>query len=81
MDLPGIENRQADWRTCSRNHDCRMVGNPNRPDHCLRHSASGLYGHAGAITWKTVELQPDIKVYNTPEKSLKGEDEQLRSSC
>ena len=26
------------------------------------------------------ELQPDIKVYNTPEKSLKGEDEQLEAA-
>jgi C-terminal processing protease CtpA/Prc len=26
------------------------------------------------------QLEPDIKVYNSPEKSLKGEDEQLAAA-
>lgn len=79
MGLQGIKDRQTDWCSGSGHNDCRMVGKPDRPEHCVRYSSSGLYGYAWTICGNH-QLSPDIEVYNTPEKALAGEDQQLEAA-
>lgn len=79
MGLQGIKDRQTDWRTGSGHNDCRMVGNQIDPSIVFGIPQVGCMDMRGQYA-ENHQLSPDIEVYNTPEKALVGEDQQLEAA-
>lgn len=73
------QNRQTGRYACTGNHDQRILGNIARSDTGIRHSCYRL----SLAGWKlsgNSQLEPDIKVANSPETVVKGEDTQLKAA-
>ena len=75
--VPPPEYRQTGGYARSGNHDKRILGASARPVARIRHPRGGLPPADGSYL-ENSQLEPDIKVANSPETIVKGEDTQLK---
>ena len=78
MGLQGIKDRQTDWRTGS-GHNAVWWENQIDPSIVFGIPQVGCMDMRGQYA-ENHQLSPDIEVYNTPEKALAGEDQQLEAA-
>ncbi len=77
--IQSSEVRQVGGYAGSGHYDQRVVGTSARPDARIRHPGGGYRLPDGSYLENT-QLEPDVKVANSPETIIKGEDTQLKTA-